>query len=37
MEQSETAFILFLVAFCAVAVIAHLFDNGDSFGDDLYN
>ena len=37
MEQTETSFVLFLVAFCVVALISHWLDSGDSFGDDLYN
>ena len=37
MGERETMLALFIAALCVVALISHFFDNGDSFGDDLYN
>jgi hypothetical protein len=37
MDINETALVIFLFCFCMVAVLFHLFGEGETFGDDLYN
>ena len=37
MEYNDTFLIITLAVLCVVALISYWLDNGESFGDDLYN